>query len=156
MKLDYIDIATTIERFNNVLGVDWSTDLRGCDLHEVDSGGYTGVVTIQLTALGKSAVGVGADTGKDPDKVLKTALAEAIKKAGHQFGIALYLWDEGKRDEIAEYRKLQTLSIPALQRQLKEKNPSAPWAEKEKLASYFGVKESGLGSRQVLLHLLEG
>jgi hypothetical protein len=44
--------------------------------------------------------GVGADFGAvdDPDKVLKTAFANAVKKAGNLLGIALYLWLEDERE----------------------------------------------------------
>jgi hypothetical protein len=44
--------------------------------------------------------GIGGDIGYDPDKALKTAQAEALKKACHQYGIALYLWKEAERDFI--------------------------------------------------------
>ena len=45
----------------------------------------------------RSHTGVGADVSFDLDKAVKTALAEAIKKACHQYGIALELWEEERR-----------------------------------------------------------
>jgi hypothetical protein len=105
MKLDYISIDATIRRLNDVLGADWSFRLTKSDLTQASDGKYLAVVTGRIEALGKVASGVGADTANDPDKALKTALAEALKKAGHQFGIGLYLWDEAERQVIAKQRK---------------------------------------------------
>ncbi|MEM2991059.1 MAG: Rad52/Rad22 family DNA repair protein [Halobacteria archaeon] len=62
--------------------------------------------------MDKVAVGVGADVDSDPDKAVKTALAEAIKKAGHQFGIALYLWDEKERQAVEEALGKQQTKVP--------------------------------------------
>lgn len=105
VTLDYISIDATIRRLNDVLGTDWSFSVDRYELHPLDSGGYLAVVSGTITALGKTASGVGADTAPDPDKAIKTALAEALKKAGHQFGIGLYLWDESERAVIAKQRK---------------------------------------------------
>ena len=106
VMLDYISIDATIRRFNDVLGTEWSTRLL--DPVRVDSvgdGKYLAVVVLELTALGKSAIGTGADTAADADKAIKTALAEAIKKAGHQYGVGLYLWEESERDLVSKQRK---------------------------------------------------
>ena len=103
--LDYISIDATIRRLNDVLGNDWSFDISEHSIDILPSGGYLAVVRGRLDAIGKSAAGVGADMAPDPDKALKTALAEALKKAGHQFGIGLYLWDEAEREVVAKQRK---------------------------------------------------
>jgi hypothetical protein len=60
--------------------------------------GYA-LVAVEVTVLGVTRAGVGGDYGAadDADKLVKTAYAEAIKKAGHEFGVALYLWDEEER-----------------------------------------------------------
>lgn len=107
VMLDYISIDATIRRLNDVLGADWSFSVSDARLDTLLTGGYLAMVTGTLKALGKSAAGVGADTASDPDKAIKTALAEALKKAGHQFGIGLYLWDESERAVIAKARNKQ-------------------------------------------------
>jgi len=107
VMLDYISIDATIRRLNDVLGVDWSFSVDKFELYQPGNGAtYLAYVSGTLTALGKSASGIGADTATDPDKAIKTALAEALKKAGHQFGIGLYLWDESERAEVARQRKV--------------------------------------------------
>ena len=49
--------------------------------------------------------GIGAGVNFDPDTAVKTAQAEALKKACHQYGIALYLWDSAERDFVELQRK---------------------------------------------------
>ena len=49
--------------------------------------------------------GIGAGLNFDPDTAVKTAQAEALKKACHQYGIALYLWDSAERDFVELQRK---------------------------------------------------
>lgn len=110
--LDYISIDATIRRLNDVLGTDWSFDIRNSDVQLLDNGSYLATVSGTIAALGKTASGVGADIAPDPDKAIKTALAEALKKAGHQFGIGLYLWDEGEREIVAKQRKKATSTYP--------------------------------------------
>lgn len=57
------------------------------------------LVTVEVTINGVTRAGTGGDNGAfdDVDKLIKTAYAEAVKKAGHQFGVGLYLWDEEER-----------------------------------------------------------
>jgi hypothetical protein len=45
--------------------------------------------------------GIGSNINFDPDTAVKSAQAEALKKCCHQFGIALYLWQEAEREFIA-------------------------------------------------------
>lgn len=47
------------------------------------------------------------------DKILKTAHAEAIKKAAHQFGIGRYLWDEQRTAQIKKAIKEHTTLPPS-------------------------------------------
>ena len=104
--LDYISIDATIRRLNDVLGSEWSTRLSSpIDVRVLADGKYAAIVVLELEALGKVAIGTGADVAGDLDKVIKTALAEAIKKAGHQFGVGLYLWQESERAIVAKERK---------------------------------------------------
>lgn len=125
IKLDYIDVVQTINRLCNVLGANW--DWRVLDakveLIEQDGPKYLAYERGELHVFGVDPdraiirSGAGADVdARDPDKAIKTADAEALKKAGHKFQIALYLWDEGKRNEIAEYRKLTNSSVPQLKK----------------------------------------
>lgn len=108
LKLDYIGIDTTINRLNEVLGSEWSAIATNVSLSVAEDGRYLGIVALELQALDSSRMGVGASVGPDPDDVIKTAQAEALKKAANQYGVALYLWDGVKRQEIDEYRKLLT------------------------------------------------
>lgn len=103
-KLDYISIDATINRLNEVLGAAWSVHENHVRIDPLDGGKYLATVSLTLEALNKKALGVGADVAPDADKALKTALAEALKKAGHQFGVGLYLWDEGEREVVARDR----------------------------------------------------
>jgi len=114
VKLDYIDIVSTINRLCSVLGASWDWRVLDAKVEVVDSDGpkYLAyergelVVTLEDgTTITRGGSGADVDA-RDPDKAIKTADAEALKKAGHKFQIALYLWDEEKRDEIAQYRQL--------------------------------------------------
>lgn len=106
-KLTYISIDATINRVNAVLGAGWSivpptsTEMRP----PTEPGGNWAAITqvfIEATIDGtsKTLYGVGASVGKDADDASKTALAEAIKKAFHQTGLGLYLWDASARARI--------------------------------------------------------
>jgi len=55
--------------------------------------------------------GIGSSINFDPDTSVKTAQAEALKKACHQFGIALYLWQEAEREFIALQKAATTNDI---------------------------------------------
>lgn len=155
-KLDYISIDSTIRRLNEVLGVEWSTDFIGSP-SLVDTGsGYLATVSLSLNALGKSAVGVGADKATDPDKALKTALAEALKKAGHQFGVGLYLWDEAEREVVARDRAALSGDIGALKAKVFEKaleGGAKPTAEG--VAEFFKVDVAYLQDAANLQTLLD-
>src|SRR4051812_43983902 len=76
VMLDYISIDATIRRLNDVLGVDWSFELNSSAVYrQPGETSYLATVTGTLSALGKTASGVGADSAGDPDKAIKTALA---------------------------------------------------------------------------------
>jgi hypothetical protein len=76
------------------------------------------LVTVEVTILGITRAGTGGDYGaaEDVDKLIKTAYAEAIKKAGHEFGVGLYLWDEEERAliESAQQQGLTGQVAPAV------------------------------------------
>lgn len=106
--LHYIDIASVIHRLNDACGLDWGMDvtnssmtlLDGITYGQAQKQAYRGDVTVSISISNTSRGGVGSDIGSDVDSVYKTALANAEKKAGNQFGIGLYLWDERERDVI--------------------------------------------------------
>ena len=108
--LDYISIDATIRRLNDVLELGWSFEIDTTQLLPMEGGKYLalvqGKIIIPETADSpiKIASGVGSDVATDPDKAIKTALAEALKKAGHQLGIGLYLWEESEREVVAKQR----------------------------------------------------
>jgi hypothetical protein len=90
--------------------------------------------------------GIGANTNFDPDTAVKSAQAEALKKACHQFGIALYLWSEAERDFIALQKgaalndlALKQLVMAYTQRVLELEPGVVP--EKEQMCDVLGIKE---------------
>ena len=90
--------------------------------------------------------GIGGDIGYDPDKALKTAQAEALKKACHQYGIALYLWKEAERDFVALQKSaanndvaLKQLVVSYTQRVLELEPGVMP--EKEQMCEVLGIED---------------
>jgi len=156
-RLDYISIDATIRRFNDVLAAEWSTHLVGpIDVRDVGNGKYLAIVTISLEALGKSAVGTGADTAADVDKAIKTALAEAIKKAGHQFGVGLYLWDEEEREIVQRDRNANAGDLNALKAKAFEVAlEQGAEANAASIAKTLGIKEDDLQDADKLRAVLK-
>jgi len=168
LKLDYIDIPQTIKRLRNVLGMNVSWDIQETTLVPTDDGKYLATVTGYLTVTEFDETenkipaisrwgGVGAMVDRDPDMALKTAQAEAIKKAGHGFQIALYLWDEEERNAIAAYRTASTSEdLNALKKAvaMQAKVRGVPTTPKA-LAEFYGVKEEELQNPKVLRELIE-
>lgn len=108
-KLDYIPIDGVINRLNDVLPLGYSWIVNNTVILE-GSVIVTGTLEIILSDAGGTEVirrsGVGADAvGKDMDKAVKTAYAEAFKKACNTLGVGLYLWDEEERNELARERQ---------------------------------------------------
>lgn len=121
-NLTYISIDATLNRVNQVLGATWSIPRAHTTILPTQSGAFGAMceVFIEATIDGslKTLYGVGAMTNKDPDMAVKTALAEAIKKAWHQAGVGLYLWDEEARERV-EQRKAAAESPGARKRVMK-------------------------------------
>jgi hypothetical protein len=170
---DYVSIDGYINRLNDVLGAMWSwsvNDWKIADAAPTKSGKpqYTAVVqgtlTIILSDIGVVSIGndedsflttqraqvsrdgIGANTNFDPDTAVKSAQAEALKKACHQFGIALYLWSEAERDFIALQKgaalndlALKQLVMAYTQRVLELEPGVIP--EKEQMCDVLGIKE---------------
>jgi hypothetical protein len=107
----YVSIDATINRFNAVLGFNWSleiTNLTGptpIEGETTSSGkqiylaaGYGHIrVHLPLGPVEIIRAGSGSSKSFDPDMAVKTTQAEIMKKAGHQFGVGLNLWDENER-----------------------------------------------------------
>lgn len=128
--LDYVSIDGYINRLLDVLGLRYDFRITQSELTllpedmktRTGKRQYLARVTGELSLHGTpvsfnqapslpgtpstTRAGVGADVSFDPDKALKTAQAEALKKAAHQFGIALELWDETHRDRLELMRSL--------------------------------------------------
>ena len=170
---DYVSIDGYINRLNDVLGAMWSwsvIDWKIADAAPTKSGKpqYTAVVqgtlTIILSDIGVVSIGIdedsfltsqraqisrdgiGANTNFDPDTAVKSAQAEALKKACHQFGIALYLWSEAERDFIALQKSASTndlglkqLVVAYTQRVLELEPGVVP--EKEQMCEVLGIKD---------------
>lgn len=90
--------------------------------------------------------GIGSNINFDPDTAVKTAQAEALKKACHQYGIALYLWKEAERDFIALQKSaasndvaLKQLVVAYTQRVLELEPGTMP--EKEQMCEVLGIED---------------
>lgn len=151
---DYVSVDAYIDRLNTVLGHAWAWGINDWKLYP-DAAPQTkngkpqylavvqGTLTIILHDIGVTAIGegensffteqsaqvsrdgIGSNINFDPDTAVKSAQAEALKKACHQFGIALYLWKEAERDFIATQKQavtsdaaLKTLAVSYTQRTL--------------------------------------
>lgn len=119
---------------------------------------YSAEVALHLVIEGKRRLGVGGDVSFDLDKALKTALAEALKKAAHQYGIALELWDEDHRKEIDKANKRAKMTPAQLKQEVwkigksrvQKANPTAA-----DVAKVFGVTVADLQEEATLKRILE-
>ena len=119
---DYVAIDGYINRLNDVLGTNWHWEISRWEFHDGPPTAkgkpqYIAVVSGMLSVYVPDAKddlnllvpirrdGIGSGMNFDPDTAAKTAQAEALKKACHQFGIALYLWDEGERNFVEKQRR---------------------------------------------------
>jgi hypothetical protein len=163
MKLDYIDIPETIKRLRDACGMDVSWEIDQATLeYDSENGKFLGFVQGHLVVKDDLQTskwgGVGAMVDKDPDMAIKTATAEAIKKAGHGFGIALYLWDPEERDAIAAARTASTSTnvnalkkAVALNAKVRGVDPITP----STLAKFYDVSMEELHNPDTLRRLLE-
>ena len=166
---DYVSIDGYINRLNTVLGHKWAWSINSWELRTdvpTTSSGkpqylaiVQGTLTIVLDDIGVVTVGdgedgflttqrgvisrdgIGSNINFDPDTAVKSAQAEALKKSCHQFGIALYLWDEEERDFVALQRKamksdagLKELVVSILARNGQEPT-------KDNMMSFFNIKD---------------
>jgi hypothetical protein len=111
VELQYVDIASVIGRFLDVVGPSWDWSVDSSQVTGLEGGKYLATVTGTITVTEDDRVisrsGVGADVANDADKAYKTALAEAFKKAAVYFGVGLELWDESVRDQNETVMKAQ-------------------------------------------------
>lgn len=112
--LVYVSNEATIRRFNTVLGANWRLQINSTyqdhlkEHPEKTKSGKTQfyascIVSLDVYAEGGrvSRDGYGAAVNFDPDTAVKTAQAEAMKKASNQFGVAGYLWNKENADIVA-------------------------------------------------------
>lgn len=172
---DYVSIDGYINRLNDVLGHAWSWSINKHSIElygETTKSGkpqymavVQGTLGIYLTDVGVISVGdgdddaflttqravvyrdgIGANINFDPDTAVKSAQAEALKKACHQFGIALYLWDAAERDFVELQRQaskndvaLKKLVVAYTQRVLELDPGTVP--EKEQMVKVLGIND---------------
>lgn len=161
--LTYISIDATIRRLNEVLGTAWSIDRANTTLEfNEETTNYRAFtelfMAVVIDGTPKTAYGVGAMVNRDPDMAAKSALAEAIKKAGHQLGIALYLWDPEARDRAEKRRKLASASVATLKQEVYALGKIALGKDKPtvaEVAKQFGVKAGDLTDEETLRGILE-
>lgn len=171
----YVSIDAMYQRLDDVLGANWELEVVGSTLTMLprsektygrnEKTAFIGTVTVRITATldGVTTVrsGVGADLADDPDKVIKTALANAVKKAGNGFGIGRYLWSEEERADIDRAVAEQN-DVPALKAQVvalaQEQGLELPEGKPEiakALAAHFKVEPGDLASASTLKSILE-
>jgi hypothetical protein len=161
-KLTYVDISATINRVNEVLGASWSVlPQSATQLMPLEAGFLAKselFIEADIDGVRKVLYGVGAMQNRDPDMAMKTALAEAIKKAFHQAGVALYLWDAERREAVTRKSELATATLPkkkaAVQAIVKERlGVDKPTAKQ--VAEVFGVTAADLAEDSTINAILE-
>lgn len=179
----YISIDEVYNRLDDVLGPNWTLTVLSVGLSPVDpewkkygsrdpKAGFLASVTVRISALIAGNIhtvrdGVGADFADDPDKAIKTALANAVKKAANGFGVGRYLWKDEERAAIDEANQARN-DVRELKKQVvalfKEQtgvtdatwDAQAPSARQELLADHFEVEVTDLASAETLNKILEG
>lgn len=161
-QLTYVSIDATINRVNEVLGSAWSVlPASSTQVMPLESGYLAKTelfIEAEIDGRRKVLYGVGAMTNRDPDMAMKTALAEALKKAFHQAGVALYLWDPAARDEITKKSELANAPISKLKKKVKEiaierlgkDNPTG-----KEVAAAFGLEAADLAEEAVIRGILQ-
>lgn len=165
-KLDYVGWDSVVRRLNDVVGAGWSISIKDSSatlLPGQERNGkpmflaqVRGSLTILIDGDYVTREGVGADVDTDPDKALKTAQAEALKKAGNQFGIALELWTEEGREAVAKGRVIEAGDLGSLKRAAFEKAiASGADATPESVAEKLGITVEELQDAEVLRRILK-
>lgn len=173
---DYVAIDDYINRLNDVLSHAWAWSINDWKLYPdaapATKNGkpqylavVQGTLMIALNDVGVVSIGeddddaflttqkatimrdgIGSAINFDPDTAVKTAQAEALKKACHQFGIALYLWKEQERDFVALQKRaatddiaLKQLVVAYTQRVLELDPGTMP--EKDQMMEVLNIKD---------------
>lgn len=150
--LDYVAIETVLERLLDVAPeYSWTAEI-------VSFEGNTAVVCGQLQIGQKVATGVGAMTNPDPDMAVKSANSEAMKNAAKNgFGVALELWSEEHRKDLARARKLANATEATLKQEVfrlaTERLGRKPKTAAE-AAKVFGKTASALADEEGLRAIL--
>lgn len=166
----YLPIDAIIRRFNDVLGFNYSLELdelivtlvegettsTGKQQYRVDAFGH---LTVYVPHNGEMArrAGSGSATNFDVDNAVKTAQAEVMKKAGHQFGVGLYLWDELERtlvDHVQSATSGDTLSAYKLAVQTLAAIEGVSPLSAKTIADHFGIAEGDLQDLDALSAIL--
>ena len=169
----YISIDAIQQRLDDVLGVGWHLTVLRTDgpsllpTAEVTYGAkkkpaFVATVTVMIEAEVDGSfvrrAGVGSDLADDPDKVVKTALANAIKKAANQFGVGRYLWDEDERKGVDNAKLAIAGNSAALKREaakLAKKLTGKTDPTKAEIAKALGIKVGDLTDDDALRGALE-
>lgn len=160
--LTYVDISATINRVNEVLGASWSVmPASSTQLMPLESGNYVAktelFIEAEIDGIRKVLYGVGGMTNRDPDMAMKTALAEALKKAFHQAGVALYLWDAAARDRVTKKSELARAPISKLKKEVKRialERLGKDEATAKEVAGVFGLKAADLAEDDTIRKIL--
>lgn len=109
----YVPIDKVLARLSEVLGGKWDLRLDPEPIQVVDDvykergsvrRAFLAQVKATITITDDDNIiireGVGADVSPDADKALKTAQANAVKKAAQQFGVGAQLWDADYRADL--------------------------------------------------------
>ncbi len=161
--LTYIPIDATINRVNEVLGSAWSVRPPSSTQVLPLENGFLAkselFIDAEIDGVTKTLYGVGAMRNPDPDMAMKTALAEALKKAFHQAGVALYLWDPAQRDEVAAKSKWAGATLVAkkkeVQRLAKEKLNLDKAPSAKQVAEAHGVTPADLAEDSTIDAILK-
>lgn len=172
----YVGIDPTIRRLNEFqkkFDVDWHFDIKQSthtseNVPETKNGKpqYLATVTCSLT-IGDYNCGLGTRDGEgaainfDPDTAKKSAQAYALRKAGNQFGIALYLKSVEDRESMEQQMrdagevtalKSQLIDVAELNGVVFEDDPSKNLLM---VAAHFKVLPADLKDVNVLRRLVE-
>lgn len=157
-QLDYVPIDAVIRRYLEA-APDYQHDVEMVKVEvgpNTTSSGkpmYIAVAKATIVAFGVARGGLGAGENHDLDTAVKTADAEAFKKAANKFGTALELWDPTARGKVALWRKAAggdenalKQYVFALAADLTGEKPKT----KAAVAKAFGMKEAELNDVAVL------
>lgn len=100
-ELLYLSIDTILNRLNELFPLSYDWVVKKVDIVG-DSCIVIGTLSIKVddgTTVQRDGVG-GDKISGDIDKSIKTAMAEAIKKACHSLGIGLYLWEKEEINKL--------------------------------------------------------